>query len=67
MTTTSAGLGSPVTEQLAAALRGELITAGQDRIKAACRDSYDRLTRVRQRYDPDNIFHVSQNIQPRGR
>ena len=37
---------------------------GQDRIKAAYRGNYDRLTRVKQRYDPDNLFHVNQNIEP---
>ena len=37
---------------------------GQDRIKAAYRGNYDRLARVKQRYDPDNLFHVNQNIQP---
>jgi FAD/FMN-containing dehydrogenase len=37
---------------------------GQDRIKAAYRGNYDRLAQVKQRYDPDNVFHVNQNIQP---
>jgi len=41
-----------------------LMNEGQDRIKAAYRGNYDRLTRVKQRYDPDNLFHVNQNIQP---
>ena len=39
---------------------------GQDRIKAAYRGNYDRLAQVKQRYDPDNVFHVNQNIQPAG-
>jgi FAD/FMN-containing dehydrogenase len=26
--------------------------------------NYDRLAQVKDRYDPDNTFHVNQNIQP---
>jgi FAD/FMN-containing dehydrogenase len=37
---------------------------GQDRVKAACRGNYDRLAQIKERYDPDNIFHINQNIQP---
>jgi FAD/FMN-containing dehydrogenase len=31
---------------------------------ASYRRNYDRLTRVKAKYDPDNLFHVNQNIQP---
>ena len=41
-----------------------LMEEGQDRVKASYRDNYDRLTQVKRRYDPDNRFHVNQNIQP---
>jgi FAD/FMN-containing dehydrogenase len=41
-----------------------LMSEGQDRIKAAYGGNYDRLARVKARYDPDNIFHINQNIQP---
>ena len=41
-----------------------LMNEGQDRIKAAYRGNYDRLAQVKDRYDPDNIFHINQNIQP---
>ena len=44
-----------------------LMDEGQDRIKAAYRGNYDRLAQVKQRYDPDNLFHVNQNIQPAAR
>lgn len=37
---------------------------GQDRVKAAYRGNYDRLTQIKNRYDPGNIFHINQNIQP---
>ena len=41
-----------------------LMNEGQDRIKASYRGNYDRLTQVKDRYDPDNTFHINQNIQP---
>ena len=37
---------------------------GQDRVRASYRGNYDRLAQVKRRYDPDNMFHVNQNIQP---
>jgi FAD/FMN-containing dehydrogenase len=36
----------------------------QERVRAAYRDHYDRLTRVKHAYDPGNLFHANQNIQP---
>ena len=41
-----------------------MMEEGQDRIKASYRGNYDRLARVKDRYDPDNVFHINQNIQP---
>ena len=41
-----------------------LMEEGQDRIRAAYRGNYDRLARIKGRYDPDNIFHINQNILP---
>ncbi|GAA2738424.1 FAD-binding oxidoreductase [Actinocorallia aurantiaca] len=41
-----------------------LMNEGQDRIRASYRDNYDRLARIKARYDPDNVFHVNQNIRP---
>jgi FAD/FMN-containing dehydrogenase len=36
----------------------------QDRIKANYKGNYDRLTEVKRKYDPDNLFHLNQNIRP---
>ncbi len=38
----------------------------QDRIRANYRGNYDRLTEVKQNYDPGNLFHLNQNIKPSG-
>lgn len=37
---------------------------GQDRIKASYGDNYPRLARIKAKYDPENFFHVNQNITP---
>lgn len=36
----------------------------QHRIRDNYKGNYDRLTQVKARYDPDNLFHVNQNIAP---
>ena len=36
----------------------------QDRIKANYRDNYERLVTIKRTYDPDNLFHLNQNIRP---
>ncbi len=41
-----------------------LMDEGDDRVRAAYLGNYDRLVQVKQRYDPDNIFHINQNIPP---
>ena len=41
-----------------------MMNEGQDRVKASYRGNYDRLAHVKERYDPDNTFHINQNIQP---
>jgi len=38
---------------------------GEDRIrKAYGAKKYDRLKTLKRRYDPDNLFHLNQNIPP---
>jgi FAD/FMN-containing dehydrogenase len=42
-----------------------MMDEGEDRVRASYRDNYDRLTRVKDTYDPENLFRVNQNIVPR--
>ncbi len=37
---------------------------GEDRIRGTYRDNYERLARIKAKYDPDNFFRVNQNIRP---
>jgi hypothetical protein len=43
-----------------------IMDEGQDRARACYRDNYPRLASIKAKYDPDNLFHVNQNIQPAG-
>ncbi len=38
---------------------------GQDTIRAGYRDNYERLAQIKARYDPNNFFHINQNILPK--
>jgi FAD/FMN-containing dehydrogenase len=40
---------------------------GQDRVRASYLGNYDRLAQVKAHYDPDNVFHINQNILPAAR
>lgn len=35
-----------------------------DRVAAAYGSNYDRLVQAKKRFDPDNVFHLNQNIKP---
>jgi FAD/FMN-containing dehydrogenase len=42
-----------------------MMDEGEDRVRASYRDNYERLARVKESYDPANLFRVNQNIVPR--
>jgi FAD/FMN-containing dehydrogenase len=41
-----------------------LMDEGEDRIRATYGKNYDRLAKIKKRYDPTNFFRVNQNIKP---
>lgn len=41
-----------------------MMEEGQDRVKSSYRDNYERLAKIKSKYDPDNFFRVNQNIHP---
>jgi FAD/FMN-containing dehydrogenase len=37
---------------------------GQDRVKEAYGQNYDRLLMLKRKYDPNNLFRLNQNVRP---
>jgi FAD binding domain/Berberine and berberine like len=42
-----------------------MMEEGDERVRAAFRGNYDRLAKIKGKYDPDNLFRVNQNIAPK--
>jgi FAD/FMN-containing dehydrogenase len=42
-----------------------MMEEGKDRIRATYCKNYDRLAKIKKRYDPANFFRVNQNITPK--
>jgi FAD/FMN-containing dehydrogenase len=41
-----------------------IMDEGQDLVRAAYGENYDRLAQIKAKYDPENLFRVNQNIVP---
>ena len=41
-----------------------MMDEGQERVQASYKHNYNRLTKIKKQYDPQNLFKVNQNIKP---
>ena len=41
-----------------------MMEEGAERIQATYGDNYEKLRNIKAKYDPDNFFHINQNIKP---
>ena len=41
-----------------------MMDEGQERVQASYKHNYNRLTKIKKQYDPNNLFRVNQNIKP---
>jgi FAD/FMN-containing dehydrogenase len=61
----AAGLAASLGMDATGAYVGFVGDEGEDRVRAAYPGAtWDRLTAIKARYDPDNLFRVNQNIPP---
>lgn len=42
-----------------------MMDEGQDRVRATYGENYDRLSEIKAKYDPANVFRINQNIAPK--
>ncbi|MDP9333861.1 MAG: BBE domain-containing protein, partial [Actinomycetota bacterium] len=43
-----------------------LDTDDSSRVRAAYGPNWERLVKLKRSYDPDNVFHLNQNVDPAG-
>jgi FAD/FMN-containing dehydrogenase len=43
-----------------------MMEEGEERVKATYGANFERLSAIKQKYDPANLFRVNQNIKPAG-
>jgi FAD/FMN-containing dehydrogenase len=41
-----------------------MMDEGQERVRATYREHYARLSTIKRKFDPENLFRVNQNIWP---
>ena len=41
-----------------------MMEVGDERVRSSYGGNYEKLARIKAKYDPDNFFHINQNIKP---